>query len=114
MSANDPKRTFETFSGLIKRLEMPLPPVNGRGQSPPSGSSINGAIPVPTCERGPSDACLRTATLEYEAGPCVGAQQLDWHFGLCQFVEHLARTVQRDNVIDVHLLECCDRLAHVI
>ena len=54
--------------------------------------------------RSPSAARLGTDTIECKAGSCVGAQELGRHFSLSQFVKHLARAVQRDDVIDVHLL----------
>ena len=56
-------------------------------------------------------ARLGTHAVEYKAGSCIGAQQLSRHFNLREVVKHLARAVQRDDVIDVHLLERCDRLS---
>ena len=51
---------------------------------------------------------LGADTIEYAAGSCIGAQELGWHFSLCQVVKHLARAVQRNDVIDVHLVEGCN------
>jgi hypothetical protein len=40
-------------------------------------------------------------TLEHEAGPPVGAQELSWHFRLREIVEHLYKAVQRNDVVDI-------------
>src|SRR5262245_13475521 len=57
---------------------------------------------------------LRGVPLEHETGSGVGAQQLGWYFRLREAVEHFSRAVQRDDVVDIHLLERRNRLAHVI
>lgn len=64
--------------------------------------------------RSPSAARLATGTVERKAGSCIGAQELSRHFSLSQFVKGLTRAVQRDDVIDVHLLELSYCLSHVI
>ena len=63
---------------------------------------------------GQSEAMLRSMALEHEAGAGIGAQQLSCYFRLREFVEHLSRAMQRNDVIDIHLLERCNCLAHVI
>src|SRR5438445_3382405 len=56
-------------------------------------------------------ACSGT---EGEACPRVGAQQLARHLGLGHVVERLTSAVQRDDVIDIDILERRDGLAHIV
>lgn len=48
---------------------------------------------------------LGTRAVEHETGSRIRAQQLARHFSLCDLVKHLAGAVQRDDVVDVQLLE---------
>src|SRR6516162_3723619 len=51
---------------------------------------------------------------EDETRPGIGAQELIGYLGLGHFVERLTSAVQWNDVVDVHFLDRCDRVAHVV
>ena len=56
--------------------------------------------------------CLSGA--ENDACPGIGAQELVGYLDLGYLVEGLTSAVQWNNVVDVHILHRCDRVAHVV
>src|SRR6267378_8373676 len=76
--------------------------------------SVEAAFPARPARTacGAGDPPLSGAKDEARSG--VGAQQLVRHFYLGYFIEWLARAVQRDHVIDVHILQRGDGLLHIV
>ena len=58
--------------------------------------------------------CLVWSGAEDETCPGIGAQKLVGYFGLGHLVEGLTSAVQRIDVVDVHILDRCDCVAHVV
>jgi hypothetical protein len=77
-------------------------------------SGHSGETTPPWASRLSLAARLSTDTVERKAGSCIGAQELGRHFSFSQFVKRLTRAVQRNDVINVHLLELSYRLSHII
>ena len=51
---------------------------------------------------------------EDETRPGIGAQELIGYLGLGHLVERLTSAVQWNDIVDVHFLDRCDRVAHVV
>src|SRR5690348_16823772 len=96
---------------MVSIVPRRCPVRSGRRKSP---LSLLWSANDPKLSVGHMRGMLRGSALEHEAGSRIGAQQVSWYFSLREFVEHLSRAVQRNNVIDIHFLKRCNRLAHVI
>jgi len=68
-----------------------------------------GKSPLALRHRNP---CLSGA--ENGACPRIGAEELVRHFSLDHVVERLTSTVKWNDIVDVHILDRCDCVAHVV